>query len=311
MWVYPCKIDYKLKIARLIQTIMTLQLRPLLEKVSDQITINKQCPSYYTVVAQTDIEPNQIVYLGQPYLKYIFSPELSKTENWDHLIGLLDQEPNIFKNAPDLKANLDELYPRKLEDCSDHLMTVLSVDKKAFTKIDEIEETIRNEYSLYCKVISNCFGKDSCIELYKTASYFNHSCVPNCMTIPNDSGLTIVSVKKIKQGDELTITLGRNYLFDSKSHRQSLILSDRHFVCKCRACVESNCFPTQVFYAENESKIDLIDLCHFCGQTEPVLLKCRGCERAQYCTQMCQKRHWKLCHSKFCKVTKKKNIISS
>lgn len=61
-----------------------------------------------------------------------------------------------------------------------------------------------------------------------TARYINHSCRPNCEAVGPSGRVFIMSVKKIRPGDELTYDYGKEYF-------------DEHFKkngCRCVKCAK-------------------------------------------------------------------------
>ena len=71
--------------------------------------------------------------------------------------------------------------------------------------------------------------------LYPSASYFNHSCEPNCEVFETGSILTIHPTRDIEQGDEVTIAY-----IDTKQSlaaRRKQLLATYFFHCQCTRCV--------------------------------------------------------------------------
>jgi hypothetical protein len=77
-----------------------------------------------------------------------------------------------------------------------------------------------------------CIGRG----LFPTASYFNHSCEPNCQVLQFQNEMRIECVRPVRAGEELTISYisGLNM---SRKNRQSLLKMDYFFDCKCEKCV--------------------------------------------------------------------------
>lgn len=86
---------------------------------------------------------------------------------------------------------------------------------------------------------SNAFGiwnKEACIAsaVYPKASFFNHSCAPNCSRYSERPELTIRALVDIPKGMELTISY-----IDTKMSREARRLelsSYYHFICECERC---------------------------------------------------------------------------
>ena len=88
-----------------------------------------------------------------------------------------------------------------------------------------------NNFGLWTRSQSNnCYGRS----LYCHASYFNHSCSPNCEVHITGSFLSIYTLKKIEIGEELTI----KYIDTNipRSARNQKLQSDYRFSCECLRC---------------------------------------------------------------------------
>ncbi|KAI9341963.1 hypothetical protein BDR26DRAFT_859859 [Obelidium mucronatum] len=85
-----------------------------------------------------------------------------------------------------------------------------------------------------------CIGR----ALYPFASYFNHSCDPNCEPIQDQIHLTFKTRRRIEAGEELTIAyMDTNVPLAS---RRSALLQDYFFECCCDRCLlESKAKPNQ------------------------------------------------------------------
>ena len=82
----------------------------------------------------------------------------------------------------------------------------------------------KNEGSVYIFELNNKFDIDGA-PLYNKARYINHSCNPNCEVDIIDNQIWIISIKKIKKGEELNYDYG--YPFDKDDYKDH--------ICKCRS----------------------------------------------------------------------------
>ena len=70
--------------------------------------------------------------------------------------------------------------------------------------------------------------------VYPRASYFNHSCDPNCYSERKGPVLFVVADAEIRQGNELTISyIDTN---QPRSARQTFLKQHYHFACQCQRC---------------------------------------------------------------------------
>eukprot|EP01133_Synstelium_polycarpum_P009113 gene9113-10686_t len=98
--------------------------------------------------------------------------------------------------------------------------------------------------SLCCKIRCNQFGiwskKDKCVGVSVTpsASFFNHSCVPNCADIRGTTIMEFKALHAIAKGTPLSIT----YLdLDQPTQtRQEYLKYSYFFDCRCKRCVDSS-----------------------------------------------------------------------
>ena len=80
----------------------------------------------------------------------------------------------------------------------------------------------KNEGSVYVFELNNKFDIDGS-PLYNKARYINHSCDPNCEVDIIKNQIWIISLKKIKKGEELNYDYG--YPFDKDDYNDH--------ICKC------------------------------------------------------------------------------
>jgi len=87
-----------------------------------------------------------------------------------------------------------------------------------------------NNFGLWTANKENCY----CRVLYPLASFFNHSCAPNCLTLIEGPLLSITAARPIAAGEELCI----QYIDVNipRSARISTLWSEYRFRCHCSRC---------------------------------------------------------------------------
>lgn len=98
-----------------------------------------------------------------------------------------------------------------------------------------------------CYGISEMFGnsfreskpKDVGVALYKTASFFNHSCNPDVDIIFQGSTAFFKAIKSVKVGKEVCVDYGYVYTTDTVQLRRAALSSQYYFECECLACREN------------------------------------------------------------------------
>ena len=292
---------------------MSFKFHKLDEKLHDNAFINREVSSNYKIQAKTDIEPGQVIYSGHPFFEYTGNPKLSHEDNINELHRLINVDTEKLSRKHDFLTHFSDVYPRSFSDlaANPYSKNIFGGDEETldvFADLSQEEFTLR---ILAIKTDSNSFSNNSQFLLYKTGSYFNHSCVPNCLVSFKGDYIEIRSQRKIAQNEELDICYADYYIFDEKKLRNKLIFNERHFICKCHACTNTTTFPTQVFYYEKLAMNKVLSgLCHFCGVTGKELLVCTCCKIARYCSPKCQKLHWKLCHKTITKLTSTKLLTN-
>ncbi|XP_033099327.1 SET and MYND domain-containing protein 5-like isoform X2 [Anneissia japonica] len=117
--------------------------------------------------------------------------------------------------------------------------------------IDQLYVDIEKESGTFL----NCEGS----ALYSLQSCCNHSCDPNAEVqfLENNSVLSLVALKDISEGEEITIC----YLDEcsrqrSRHSRQNILKSNYLFVCDCSKCQQQCDDPDQTSSEEEESLMD-------------------------------------------------------
>jgi len=156
---------------------------------------------------------------------------LNKEENQNKL----SKEEVSFQDILNLTSN-KEVY--SAEDVKDNKIIAQWICSNRPSQLSEDE--ILN---LICKIECNNFGlwNNGSNEfifgrvMFPLASYFNHSCSPNCSAEKNrDMQLTVVSIINIPEGAELCIPYIDVNL--PRSARRQKLWIEYHFMCCCSRC---------------------------------------------------------------------------
>lgn len=152
--------------------------------------------------------------------------------------------------------------------------------------------------------------------IFKTASFFNHSCVPNCAIASplNDEMMIIKTLKPIKKGEELTICYSEGvFIHGDDPSRRIDVLNERCFRCACDSCKNSSSIQpcewfttTYVPFAIKQGLVTegqlVTEICWWCGFAAEK--KCSKCNKAYYCSRDCQVKHWHCYHRYRCNTSR-------
>ncbi|PRP82961.1 hypothetical protein PROFUN_09912, partial [Planoprotostelium fungivorum] len=111
----------------------------------------------------------------------------------------------------------------------------------------ELLSVVDNEQmlELACKINSNSHGfgdvrgrnRDVSLGMAPlTATFFNHSCAPNCIYQGSKGGsLQVRTIRKVNAGEELVV----HYvdIFAPRYERRQKLMETKHFWCKCKRCI--------------------------------------------------------------------------
>lgn len=286
---------------------MSLESLSLVEKLHENVVVDGKMSDNYKIIATNIIPQGSVIYTGKPFLVYKGDSKLSPSDNLHKLWNFIDKD---FKNilGSENLIHLKDLYPRTINDVLNNKYLMSTTNKDIISKIKELDEDNFSKYMFLAKIDINQFGEGANNKLYKSISFFNHSCVPNCFVLSDPTygdELYVVNARPIYAGEELTINYGPKYICDDTGHRRYHILSDKHFVCNCVACYFQKEFPT---INDNTNQLNmfretkLYKHCYYCGQSPDKLQECTQCRLVMYCNKDCQKLHWKLNHKKHCKI---------
>lgn len=100
--------------------------------------------------------------------------------------------------------------------------------------------------------------------VYPVISLCNHSCDPNCVPVrdPNHLVTSLVALKFLPAGQELTITYKPLYTHVKTKDRQNFLAENYRFVCKCAACEHG--WDPSMFVGDNATVILEPSRCHSC-----------------------------------------------
>ncbi|KAL0228176.1 hypothetical protein RCL1_004319 [Eukaryota sp. TZLM3-RCL] len=87
------------------------------------------------------------------------------------------------------------------------------------------------------------------VGLYPPASYVNHSCDPNSCFLFKGTQITLISLKELNPGDEITV----NYveLAEPLSRRRETIMKQYSFICRCQRCTSADISGHDLLVATN------------------------------------------------------------
>jgi len=196
---------------------------------------------------------------------------------YESMPGLQFYEPTFEDTFSliDNESNTREDVKNAVQAMAEHTFNI-------FPKEESLGATQRDIFLLFLKERCNCFGiwnpdyKCLASAVYTSASFFNHSCFPNCTRYPDAEDLiSIRALYEIKKGSQLCITYIP--LHPSKERRQLNLLLDYHFNCDCIRCTDTT------------EKIDKEISKYFCPRTgcnglivwipKSQLYKCRLCTK--------------------------------
>lgn len=85
------------------------------------------------------------------------------------------------------------------------------------------------------------------VSMYKIASLFNHSCIPNVGSLSPilSNCLKLVALREIKKGDELVISYTKTT--EPLEYRREVLLKHYQFICQCEKCLEESNMKNQQF----------------------------------------------------------------
>ena len=79
---------------------------------------------------------------------------------------------------------------------------------------------------------------------YTISSAFQHDCDPNCILIANGEQTMVMNTKILYSGDQLTISYGFDFIYQTLPQRQFLSTFKFGQACECRACTTDMNFYT-------------------------------------------------------------------
>ena len=248
----------------------------------------------YGYLATHDIKPGKIVMIDKgwsfatddnldisenPMLRTDPQPETGyqAIQKYLNLVLLLRQNPEYI-------PLFMRLYIPILDDFSEGPSPIITRYRLEYLKVllmfygepNKYQFNHMNEYRIMRVIFiaaANRFSLPSNISLvFPHASYFNHSCVPNCKLYFEGDQVAVISTAYITAGEELNISyvdLDLSYLARIKECR------NRGFECNCPRCL--------VIDGSNELEAKLSGVkCQKCykdrAQIEPNIIRCNNCD---------------------------------
>jgi hypothetical protein len=239
------------------------------------------------IIAVNNISKGTIISTSQPLLSF----DRGSNEDDKSLTSALFLTSDEIKLT--LLSKLFRLFPRTDEDYNICSREFISRGLKEFNpeRFRDIDEEMYNniikqpEHAIRIFIQYNHFRSQNKRYLYFLASFFNHSCNPNCVWIFNDDNIEISAIRDINNREECTITYwGNIFTLDVLETRRKFIKDIGGFNCICSYCLSD----------------DKRTRCYTCGQCDKILMKCGKCILTSYCGKECQTIHWKLEHKYFC-----------
>lgn len=118
-------------------------------------------------------------------------------------------------------------------------LEILMTYKDDYTKIKAIrKDDIINCYSnlrRYAHVLTDVNGTLSLLLITPNTIFLNHECTPNSKLFYKDGQVHLMAMRKIKNGEELTINY-KEFLGTVVNCRREVLLNKHCFVCECDHC---------------------------------------------------------------------------
>jgi hypothetical protein len=243
-------LPLKVRVMASMESSFSYNLTPFQELDEDVVIMKDR------VMALDDIESWTIVYEGMPIISYK-DDEAHSNKGLLCGISLINKE-----HTSDLLSMMLDLYPQKRTDIErDHIFSICML------------------YNGFESHTQHYKG------LYLHASKFNHSCSPNCWWEILDKKLYIITNRRVRTGEQLTISYNRQALMCNDKDKRREILSLNHmFLCTCTFCLGNK----------------TIDRCVRCARARKTML-CGACGTVRYCSTECQKEDWTYIHKHLCK----------
>lgn len=89
-------------------------------------------------------------------------------------------------------------------------------------------------------ILSNSYQLDVNAFVFLLRNHFNHSCAPNCLSSLYENKSIVITSRRIKKGDQLFTSYGRDYFFEPLDIRQKHLYRDFGFQSECEKCKNDN-----------------------------------------------------------------------
>lgn len=213
--------------------LLTILLTRLKEGLSTDGELSTYAPENFGTTFSTDVSPDIIpLYDALTYTK-----EASNNSNHWFLRTLQLLCP---REATEEHTRFDNAG----EEAVSNLVKMIVYDQTLTSSASErVLATLRY---LRVKLIRNCFSVfDAGLRtvgagLYPYATFFNHTCLPNCTALFDQTRMVIVCRRDIFLGEELTIGYTRGT--DTFENRHNTLLRQYGFQCSCAVCSPTSLF---------------------------------------------------------------------
>jgi len=160
------------------------------------------------------------------------------------------------------------LYPRTEDEYIDCCNRLYNVPKETalLVKNNPVQR-------LDLAIAYNGFGIQNESLLFDKTSFYNSSCDANSVFAISNQRITVVALRDIEVGEEITINYAYGNERESVENRRKVLYFTCFFLCNCSRCTK-------------EQK------CKCCNVQQENLLCCSRCKIATYCSKECQKKNW-------------------
>lgn len=101
-------------------------------------------------------------------------------------------------------------------------------------------------------IFCNIFQFESHGEVFLLQNHFNHSCAPNLLHTSYENKTVVITSRRIKKGDQLFISYGKEYFFESRNNRRTKLFEGFGFHCDCEKC-ENDKWPISSKQIESDA----------------------------------------------------------
>ncbi|PRP82387.1 hypothetical protein PROFUN_10163 [Planoprotostelium fungivorum] len=144
-----------------------------------------------------------------------------------HLYQRLSQIHLETESATFTRLLIQILSTRETKHTSDQQMG----EKEEEWVADMVSRVASNCFRTWTPDESKCYGRGA---LFPLASYFNHSCEPNCFVSSSADVIEIITLRDVSEGEELTF----RYIDvnQTRDKRRQQLWDSYQFMCACSRC---------------------------------------------------------------------------